>query len=94
MLEPFYLEREFGLQHRSGIVPDFDGHPVSRSIVGPTGRVPRHVCQRTRGLFLHSLHGREFQTLIVGGQFVTVSQVEKVSLHNNVERQETKSVPS
>jgi hypothetical protein len=41
-----------------------------------------------------SLHGGEFQTLIVGGQFVTVSQVEKVPLHNNVERQEIESVPS
>lgn len=55
------------------------------------GRVPRHVYQRTRGLFLHSLHGREFQTLIVAGRFVIVSEVEKVSLHNNVERRETKA---
>src|SRR2546430_245536 len=92
---PINLESEFGLENGAGFVPDLDCHPVPKDMPtsAPNG-IFGHVGQGSRGFFLHRFDIRQFHAFLVRGDNVAVSQVEKVSLHNNIERRETESVPS
>src|SRR5437016_1044444 len=87
---PINLESEFGLENGAGFVPDLDCHPVPKDMPTPAPNgIFGHVGQGSRGFFLHRFDIRQFHTFLVRGDNVAVSQVEKGSLHNNIERRET-----
>jgi hypothetical protein len=76
-----YSIAELHLHHWPVRIAHFDRHIMGSAIWLTTYGIARHVGKRTRGLFLHPLQGRQFQTLFVRSELVAFAEVKIVTRH-------------
>ena len=77
LLHAFNIECEPSIQHWTHIVANFDGKMTREgTTIGCPHFGPQHVGKRVCRLVLHIIQSVKFRAVLVGRQFVPVTQIE------------------